>query len=221
MRRAYLLILFCFVCCPVFLTQRGYAQDSSAFFIRNAEEALDQKNYTASLENLRKFFGLGVPVSSNVEFLYAKAMLGMKHYVASRDAILRLLATDTQRVYFDEAHIILDSANHNICPFCNNTGIREIETPCGKCNGEGRVYSGTCPLCDGKGQAICPVCRGKGILKGASELGSVFKPCKNCQGKGYVVCPRCHGKKQEGHLCDVCNGKGKMKLKTTCDHKSD
>lgn len=68
-----------------------------------------------------------------------------------------------------------------ICEKCE--GIGEIQYEAGNySNGELRIKTKTCPICEGKGKLKCDNCNGKGKIA-----------CEKCNGKGEVTCRRCHG----------------------------
>lgn len=92
---------------------------------------------------------------------------------------------------------------HNHCPDCDSTGkitcehcngngyflcencegVGEIQYNAGNyANGEPRIKTKTCPICEGKGKIYCSNCNGKGEIT-----------CKKCHGEGEVICEKCHG----------------------------
>lgn len=92
---------------------------------------------------------------------------------------------------------------HNHCPECDSTGkivcehcsgngfllcencegVGEIQYNAGNyANGEPRIKTKICPICEGKGKIYCNNCNGKGE-----------KNCKKCHGEGEVICEKCHG----------------------------
>lgn len=52
---------------------------------------------------------------------------------------------------------------------------------CAWCKGTGKLYLGSCPFCDGKGE--CPYCMGSSSCRFCNGRGQIR--CKACDGKGY------------------------------------
>jgi len=89
---------------------------------------------------------------------------------------------------------------HVACPACEGKGKKYVKchschdgynidpdddrkVKCAKCNGTGKIESGTCSDCNGSGKVPCKDCSGSGKTE-----------CSECHGEGTVVCSKCHGK---------------------------
>lgn len=113
------------------------------------------------------------------------------------------------------------------CSDCEKTGF--VQKECVTCFGKGKVESGECSKCSGKGTYMeevwetCPVCNGSTGVGEKCEnpdciAGNVIKneevSCKSCNGTGKVFtdCTDCNGtgKISSEEKCPICNGTAKV-----------
>lgn len=218
-----LLILFClfyFLEFSVYSQSPANSSNGLDSLILATEKYVASKNYEMSHATIRQIFNNYLSFPNVVVFLYGKTMLGKKQYVLSRDAFKKYLSSEeAQKLYSNEAVLLLDSAIKFICPLCDNTGYRDVEAACAKCNGDGRIESDKqCSLCNGVGTTVCQTCLGRGVIYQKKGISDVYQHCVSCDGKGYSFCRKCKGSKVESHFCDLCAGTGKVKSRETCVH---
>jgi serine/threonine protein kinase len=106
--------------------------------------------------------------------------------------------------------------DYNSTPQTQTTEVTEIPTEpvkqlkwisCSDCRGNGQIQSnGTCPTCNGAGQATCNQCKGQGHYECTNCKGEKKFTCSNCKGATYFVCSNCGGK--TNFTCSNCNGSG-------------
>ena len=78
---------------------------------------------------------------------------------------------------------------------------------CSDCRGNGQIQSsGTCPTCNGAGEATCNQCNGEGKYVCNNCHGDKKFVCSNCKGQKYFVCSNCKGQKY--FTCNNCKGTG-------------
>lgn len=77
---------------------------------------------------------------------------------------------------------VYDESEDTSCPYCNEG---ELYDDCTEDTSEDRIWTGTCPECDGIKSVECDVCEGEGEVDG--EI------CPSCNGEGDMECPECNG----------------------------